>query len=79
VTVDKINGQMRLRAMIQDHKRDVIATKSLTKLKNFKPVAVEALGALHAAKFCRDLSLRKIISEDDELKIVNTLNSNKQN
>lgn len=50
MTVDKINGQMRLRAMIQDHKGDVIATKSLTKLKNFKPVAVEALGALHAAK-----------------------------
>jgi hypothetical protein len=79
VTIDKTNMRMGLGAIVRNHKGDVIAEKSLTKLGNLKPVAAEALGALHVTEFSRDLDLRKIILKGNALPIVNAVKSSKRN
>lgn len=57
MAVDKTNRRMGLGAIVRNHKGDVIAAKSLTKLEKLEPVAVEALGALHVTEFSRELCL----------------------
>jgi hypothetical protein len=42
-----------------DHDGCLMSSKCLTKMRNLEHVAAEALIALHAAEFCRDLGLKK--------------------
>jgi hypothetical protein len=75
VAIDKLFGRMGLGAIVGNHMGFVIAAKSLSKMENLEPAVAEALGALYAAKFSRDLGIRSIIMEGDALQLVNAIKS----
>jgi hypothetical protein len=50
VAVDNNNGRLGMRIIVRDHGGFVLTARSLTKMGNLEPVAVEAWAALHAAR-----------------------------
>ncbi len=57
----------------------VLAAKSFTIVGPLEPIVAEALAALHAVEFNRDLRLRRIILEGDTLQVVNAMKSTSHN
>ena len=59
--------------IIRDSTGAVIATKSLTIQTKHEPIIGEALGALYAAEFGRDVGVQDVILEGDSLIVIKSL------
>jgi hypothetical protein len=71
--LDSVNQRMGVGVIVRDHMGRVIAARSTTVEFSSEPVVAEAIAALHAAEFSRDLGLPKIILEGDSLQVVNAV------
>jgi hypothetical protein len=69
----KKNQCMGVGVIIQDGNGQISAAKSATVFANFNPAVGEALAALHAAKFCRDLGIFEVILEEGSLMVTRAL------
>jgi ribonuclease HI len=71
--LDSTNNRMGIGIIVRDYLGMVIAAKSYTMRFISEPVVAEALAALHAAEFSRDLGLPMVILEGDSLQVVTTI------
>lgn len=79
VVVDKINSRIGKEVIMRDHDRYAIVTKCLIKVRNLKPIMIEALAALHVAESYIELGLRKIIMKGDRFQVMNAVKFTSQN
>ena len=70
---------MGVGVIIRDGDGQISAAKSATVLASFDPTAGEALAALHAAEFCRDLGIFEVILEGDSLMVTRALKEKGEN
>jgi ribonuclease HI len=68
--LDSVNRRMGVGILVRDHLGMVIAARSHTLVFLTEPVVAEAIAALHAVEFSRDLGLPRIVLEGDSLQVV---------
>jgi ribonuclease HI len=68
--LNSANRRMGVGIIVRDHLGMVIAARSQTLEFLPEPVVAEAIAALHAAEFSRDLGLPTIVLEGDSLQVV---------
>jgi ribonuclease HI len=73
------NKCMGVGVIIRDGDGQISAAKSASICANFDPAAGEALAALHAAEFCRDLGIPEVILEGDSLMVTRALEEKGEN
>lgn len=69
---DKDKRNIGLGAIIRDSKGMVIGTFRITKPLIDCPFIAKAL-ALNASQFCKDIGITHLITEEDALQVINTL------
>lgn len=72
--MDKANRRLGIGLVVSDYNGLVIAVRSLTKMENLKPVAVEALATFCVVEFSKELGLQNIILEGTCFLVVTALN-----
>ena len=79
IAVDNQNCCMGVGAILRDDEGRVLAAVSKTLRFCYEPVAGEAVAALYAAEFTRDLGFYDVDFEGDSLQIVNAIRNNDEN
>jgi hypothetical protein len=69
VDVDKCNKKIGICAIVRDSMVEVLATLSALKDYILKPVVAEAMTALRAVVFSRELGMQKVELESDSLQL----------
>jgi hypothetical protein len=59
--VDKTNGCIGIYFLVRDHEGVILATHSTTQSLLADPIVAEAMVAMHAVVFCRELGFLDII------------------
>jgi hypothetical protein len=72
--MDKGPERIRIGLILRDHEGRVLVTRSLTKNFLVDPTVAEALSALQAVEFCREMAgFYDVTMEGDALQIVNAV------
>lgn len=77
--MDKLDNKMGIGIIVRDHEGEVMGFMMASKPYITDPVVDEAVVALAATVFSRDMRLKKVILEDDVLQIVPSLRMNVMN
>jgi ribonuclease HI len=77
--VDSVNRRMGIGVVIRDSNGEVVATVSSPRNHITAPDIAEAVAALRAVTFCREVGFSKVVLEGDALQVVHALKSSTRN
>ncbi|XP_059440462.1 uncharacterized protein LOC132172916 [Corylus avellana] len=78
VAVDQGEMRMGVGVIIRDERGQIIATLSQPTEYHHEPAAAEAVAALKAVEFCREVGVHETILEGDSLLVVNAIKNQNQ-
>ncbi|XP_059441727.1 uncharacterized protein LOC132174030 [Corylus avellana] len=79
IALSTVNNCMGIGVIVRDERGHVLAAKNQTIHATHESVTGEALAALHAAEFCRELGFFEILLKGDSMSVVKAIGENTQN